>query len=228
MTRDAHCGVMTESVPVALRPENRVPVLIAIASVISLQVAIPERYTAVPRWPLIVLELLLLVAMLVANPLTLRPHAAVGTWAMRLLTAAITIDNTASAVVLNYRIITGRIADNAAVLLGSGGAIYMTNVIAFGIWYWVLDRGGPSLRQADTPRFPAFLFPQMSDTDHAPPDWRPMFVDYLYVSFTNSVAFSPTDTMPLVRWAKAMMAVQATVATTTVALVFTRAVSLLN
>ncbi len=202
--------------------------LIAVASVLTLQIAIPQRYTAVPRWPLIVLELLLLVVILVANPLTRHARTAVGIWAMRLLTGAITMDNTASAVVLNYRIISGRIADNAAVLLGSGGAIYMTNVIAFGIWYWVLDRGGPGLRQVGGRRYPDFLFPQMSDSDHARPDWRPLFVDYLYVSFTNSVAFSPTDTMPLARWAKAMMAVQATVATTTVALVFTRAVSLLN
>lgn len=76
--------------------------------------------------------------------------------------------------------------------------------------------------------YPDFLFPQMSDPDHAQPDWRPPFIDYLYVAFTNAVAFSPTDTMPMARWAKLMMAAQSLVALTTIALVFTRAVSLLN
>ncbi|MBS1693243.1 MAG: hypothetical protein JST91_13590 [Actinobacteria bacterium] len=219
---------MTHPATMSARAESRLPVLIAIASVLTLQIAIPARYTAVPRWPLIVLELLLLLVILVINPLTAHRHTVVGTWAMRLLTGAITVDNTTSAAVLDYRIISGQIGDNAAVLLGSGGAIYLTNVIAFGIWFWVLDRGGPCARLNGEGRYPAFLFPQMSDPDHARPDWRPIFVDYLYVSFTNSVAFSPTDTMPLARWAKSMMTVQALVATTTVALVFTRAVSLLN
>lgn len=234
----AHCVVMPDApephtrtappAPVPVRPENRLPVLIAIASVITLQIAIPERYTAVPRWPLVTLELLLLLVILVINPLAPHRRTALSTWAMWLLTAAITIDNTASAMVLDYRIIAGRMGDNAAVLLGSGGAIYITNAIGFGIWYWALDRGGPCKRLLSESRYPAFLFPQMSDPDHARPDWRPIFVDYLYVSFTNVVAFSPTDTMPLARWAKMMMTVQALVATTTIALVFTRAVSLLN
>lgn len=209
-------------------PESRIPVLIAIVAVITLQTAIPQRYTAVPRWPLIILEVLLLLVMLAVNPLKPGDRTRIGLWATWALTAAITADNTASAVVLDFRILSGQVSDHAAVLIGSGAAIYITNVIAFGVWYWELDRGGPSNRLTNAKTYPAFLFPQMSDPDFARPDWRPTFVDYLYVSFTNSVAFSPTDTMPLARWAKAMMAVQALVATTTVALVFTRAVSLLN
>ncbi|MGB3481252.1 MAG: hypothetical protein WBB07_03420 [Mycobacterium sp.] len=212
----------------ARTPESRIPVLLAIAAVIALQVAIPDRYTAVPRWPLVVLEVLLLVVMLAVNPLRPDNRTRVGLWAAWALTAAITADNTASAIVLDYRILSGQVSDHAAVLLGSGAAIYITNVIAFGVWYWELDRGGPAARLAAAKAYPAFLFPQMTDPDFAQPGWRPTFVDYLYVSFTNSVAFSPTDTMPLARWAKLMMTVQALVATSTVALVFTRAVSLLN
>ncbi len=201
---------------------------IAIAAVITLQHAIPERYTIVPRWPLIALELSLLVVLLAVNPLRPSRYSATATWATRGLIAAITIDNTASAAVLIYRILTGSVDNSVAILLGSGGAIYITNVIAFGIWYWLLDRGGPLARQSGERAYPDFLFPQMSDPDHAAPDWRPTFVDYLYVAFTNAVAFSPTDTMPLARWAKLMMTVQSLVATSTIALVFARAVSLLN
>ena len=202
--------------------------IVAIAAVIALQYAIPERYTIVPRWPLIVLELLLLVVLLAVNPVRPSRYSTLSTWATRGLIAAITLDNTASAAVLDYRILTGQVDDNVAVLIGSGGAIYITNVIAFGVWYWLLDRGGPLARLDGRHHHPDFLFPQMSDPDHAPPDWRPTFIDYLYVAFTNAVAFSPTDTMPMARWAKLMMAVQSLVALTTIALVFTRAVSLLN
>lgn len=212
----------------ASAPEQRWPAIIAIASVIALQYAIPDRYTIVPRWPLIALEILLLLVLLAVNPLKPSRYSYLSTWAARGLIAAITLDNTASAMVLDYRILTGGVGDDVAVLLGSGGAIYITNIIAFGVWYWLLDRGGPLARLGGEQHYPDFLFPQMSDPDHAQPDWRPTFIDYLYVAFTNAVAFSPTDTMPMARWAKLMMAVQSLVALTTIALVFTRAVSLLN
>lgn len=213
----------------AIRPESRLVALLAIGAVISLQIAIPERYTAVPRIPMIALESLLIVVILVSNPLTAHRWTVLGTWSMRLLIGAITLDNTLAAIVLDWHIINGEMADAAPVLLGSGAAVYLTNVIAFGLWYWALDRGGPAQRAAGTTRYPAFQFPQMtSPPGQVRPGWRPMCFDYLYVGFTNSIAFSPTDTMPLARWAKAMMIVQSLVATTTIALVFARAVSVLK
>ncbi|MGH3640014.1 MAG: hypothetical protein ACRDUX_13410 [Mycobacterium sp.] len=209
-------------------PENRWPVVIAILAAVVIQHSIPVQYTVVPRWPLVGMELLLLLVLLAINPVRLSRPTTVGKWASLALTAAITIDNTASAIVLAKRILSGEVSNNAAVLLGSGAAIFVTNVIAFGIWYWELDRGGPFARRAGQQPYPDFLFPQMSDPDKARPDWRPTFVDYLYVSFTNVVAFSPTDTMPLARWAKGMMTVQSLVSMTTIALVIARAVNVLG
>jgi hypothetical protein len=209
-------------------PENRWPVLIAILAVIAIQHSIPVQYTVLPRWPLIVMELLLLAVLLLINPLRLSRQTTIGRWTSLILTAAITVDNTASAVVLANRILSGEVSNKPAVLLGGGAAIFVTNVIAFGIWYWELDRGGPFARQAGQQPYPDFLFPQMTDPDKATPDWRPTFVDYLYVSFTNVVAFSPTDTMPLARWAKGMMTVQSLVSMTTIALVIARAVNVLG
>jgi hypothetical protein len=194
-------------------PESRLPVLFALVAVIGLQLAIPKSYTVVPRWPLIGLELLLLAVLTWLNPLRLTNATRLGRYATWVLLAAITLDNTLS-----------------AVLLGSGGAIFVTNIIVFGIWYWELDRGGPFARRAGEQPYPDFMFPQM-DPDTAKlvkPGWRPTFVDYLYVSLTNAMAFSPTDTMPLARWAKGMMAVQSLVAVTTVALVIARAVNVLG
>ena len=102
-------------------------------------------------------------------------------------------------------------------------------MIVFGLWYWEFDRGGPVARaRADKP-YPDFLFPQMSSpAELTPPDWEPEFVDYLYMSFTNATAFSPTDVMPLSRWAKLTMLAQSLVSIVTVALVVARAVNILK
>lgn len=210
------------------RPENRLPVLAAILLAVALQRAVPERYTVVPRWPLIVMELVLVVVLVAINPLRLSRRTTAARWGSLALTAAITIDNTASAVVLDYRILTGGVSNDAATLLGSGGAIFITNILAFSLWYWELDRGGPFARHAGEQHYPDFLFPQMSDPRNAQPGWCPTYVDYLYVSFTNVVAFSPTDTMPLARWAKLLMALQAMVSMSTIALVIARAVNVLH
>ena len=209
-------------------PENRMPVLIALIVAIALQLAIPKSYTVVPRWPLIALEILLVVVLVGLNPLRLSRRSTFGRWASYVLLAAITLDNTLSAFVLDVRILSGEVSNNVGVLLGSGGAIYVTNVIVFGVWYWELDRGGPFARREGDSTYPDFMFPQMTERELAPPNWRPEFIDYLYVSFTNVVAFSPTDTMPMARWAKAMMTVQAIVSFTTLALVIARAVNVLG
>jgi uncharacterized membrane protein len=211
-------------------PESRLPVLFALVAVICLQLAIPKSYTVVPRWPLIGLELLLIAVLLWLNPLRLTRSTRIGKHATWILLAAITLDNTLSAVLLDIRILSGEVSNKAAVLLGSGGAIFVTNIIVFGIWYWELDRGGPFARRAGEQPYPDFMFPQM-DPDTAKlvkPGWRPTFLDYLYVSLTNAMAFSPTDTMPLARWAKGMMAVQSLVSVTTIALVIARAVNVLG
>ncbi len=215
-------------------PESRWPVLVALIGAMVMQRAIPVPYTVVPRWPLIAMELLLLVALLIINPHRHTGRRKYGKWITYALLAAITVDNTASAIVLDYRILTGEVSNDAAVLLGSGAAVFITNIIVFGIWYWEMDLGGPFGRAAPLEernpnrRYPDFLFPQMDVRDRAPAEWEPRFLDYLYVSVTNVMAFSPTDTMPLTHRAKALMTLQALVAVSTIALVFARAVNVLR
>jgi hypothetical protein len=214
-------------------PESRWPVLVALLSAIVMQAAIPRRYTVVPRWPLVAMELALVAVLLIINPIRLTRATRLGKAASLLLLAAITIDNTASAVVLDYHILTGTVSNDAALLLGSGAAVFITNIIVYGVWYWEIDLGGPFARAGVTKRtperrYPDFLFPQMDVRRLAPKDWEPRFLDYLYVSLTNVMAFSPTDTMPLTRRAKGMMSLQALVAVSTIALVFARAVNVLK
>jgi len=225
-----------DHVPSWLRPgnpESRWPVLMALITAIVIQRLIPERYTLVPRWPLIALESALLLILLLLNPIRLTRSTLIGKYASVVLLAAITADNTLSAGVLDYHIVTGKVSNDAAVLLGSGAAVFVTNMIVFGIWYWELDLGGPFARLGvDGPHskrtYPDFMFPQMDQPRVAPKNWEPRFLDYLYVSVTNVMAFSPTDTMPLTRRAKALMTIQATVAVSTTALVVARAVNVLK
>ena len=96
-------------------------------------------------------------------------------------------------------------------------------MIVFGLWYWEFDRGGPVARANATRIYPDFQFVQMASPQLAPPGWEPAFGDYLYLSFTNAAAFSPTDVMPLSRWAKMAMTAQAAISIVTVVLVVARA-----
>ena len=209
--------------------DNRIPVAMAVVVAAALQLLLPDQFTMLPvRWLLPSLEVLLLATLIALNPVRLTRRSPTGRKLGLLLVAMISLDNAASAVLLDTRLITGTAGDQAGPLLAAAAAIYLTNVISFGIWYWELDRGGPFARAAAEREHPDFLFPQMSGPHLTHQSWRPHFGDYLYVSFTNATAFSPTDTMPLTRWAKALMALQSAIALSTTALVIARAVNILK
>jgi uncharacterized membrane protein len=140
--------------------------------------------------------------------------------------ALITIANVVSLVDLIHALLYESQVGGRA-LVYSSLPIWLTNVIVFGLWYWELDRGGPAARQQTRHRRPDFLFPQMS-TPGAAPGWTPDFLDYIYTSFTNATAFSPTDTMPLTAWAKLLMMLQSLASLLTVAVVVSRAVNILS
>ena len=115
-----------------------------------------------------------------------------------------------------------------AQLLASGGAVWFTNTIAFGLAFWELDCGGPVARALATePRKPDFQFPQDENPQLARDGWAPRLWDYFYISLTNATAFSPTDAMPLTRTAKALMAAESMLSVVTVLLVAARAVNIL-
>jgi hypothetical protein len=113
-------------------------------------------------------------------------------------------------------------------LLLKGVVVWGTNTIAFALWYWGLDRGGPVRRIRPNPPRPDFRFPQMENPELTEPGWYPELFDYVYVSFTNSLAFSPTDAMPLTRRAKLLMLSQSGISAVTILLVAARAVNIFN
>jgi uncharacterized membrane protein len=142
------------------------------------------------------------------------------------LTGLVSAANIVSLVQLANHLLRSRVS-NGHELIASGILLWMTNVLLFGVWYWQLDRGGPVERAANSETYPDFMFPQMTDPRYAPADWHPRLIDYLYVSFTNASAFSPTDTMPLTPNAKLLMSAQSLTALVTVGLVVARAVNIL-
>lgn len=210
------------------RGEARLPVVLSIVAAIVLQAVLPDRLGVQPRWLLPSFEGALLVGLTVFNPVRMNRSHPLARAGSLVLTASMTAANGISAALLIRAILLGHGTADPIVLMGSGAAIYVTNIVAFALWYWEFDRGGPVSRAGGVDPHPDFLFPQMATPEIAHPDWEPTFVDYLYVSFTNATAFSPTDTLPLSRWAKLLMAAQSSIALGAVALVVARAVNILK
>lgn len=216
------------AVPGWLRPhlaEPRWMVSGALLVAVTLQLLLPDTLVLRPRAVAPALELAICAVLLVANPGPVRDrHPALRPLSLALI-GVLALTNAVSTVLLIDFILTGS-GVAATTILASGASIWLTNVIVYALWYWEFDRGGPAARARATTQTPDFLFPQMADA-RLDPDFRPTFVDYLYVSFTNATAFSPTDTMPLSRWAKALMTSQALVSLVVVGLVAARAVNIL-
>lgn len=208
--------------------EHRWPVSIAVIVAIGLQVTLPDRVAAHPRWLLPGIEVTLLGGLVLANPTRISRRSAQLRAASIALIFVITATNAWSAGRLVDGLLNGRATTDATSLLLTAASVWSTNVISFALWYWEMDRGGPAARAHFTQPHPDFLFAQMQNPELAPADWEPTFVDYLYLSFTNATAFSPTDVLPLARWTKLTMLVQSAVSLLTVALVIARAVNTLN
>jgi hypothetical protein len=222
-------------VPAWRRPtpgERRWPVTVTVTVAIVLQIQLADSLTKpLPHLLLPLLEIALGVGLFVASPVRIERRGKAVRAASIALIVLITAANATSAILLIRAILELQpAASKYGALLASGAAVWATNVIAFGLWYWEFDRGGPVERTVGggTMRPPDFLFPQMGlERDLVPPDWEPHFIDYLYLSFTNATAFSPTDVMPMARWAKCTMAVQSGVALLVGVLVIARAINIL-
>jgi uncharacterized membrane protein len=210
--------------------EARWPALLAVVAAAALQLILPQTLIQGLGYRGLIpgLEVALLVVLLIANP----GHISKEESRLRMLgialIALITIANVVSLLeLINALLYPSGAKGGGRPIVYASVPIWLTNILAFGLWYWELDRGGPASRQQPTHSKPDFLFPQMS-TPGSAPGWVPNFLDYLYTSFTNATAFSPTDTMPLTAWAKFLMMLQSLASLVTVAVVVSRAVNILS
>jgi uncharacterized membrane protein len=208
--------------------ESRIPVTVAIVVAIVLEATLATRVANRPKWLVAAVSVVLLATIIVVNPTRINRRSRALRALTLLLIAVISLANIAAGTRLVVDLLNGEGIRDAGKLLLTGGAIWLTNVIVFALWYWEFDRGGPVARAFAIQTSPDFLFPQMATPELAPASWEPEFVDYLYLSFTNAMAFSPTDVMPMSRWAKLTMLVQSLVSLLIAVLVIARAVNVLH
>jgi hypothetical protein len=213
----------------AERGEHWWPVVLAILVTAVLHVALPTQYRVNPRWVVPVVLVVLLAVLVIGDPGRIDRQQP---W-LRIVTgiviAFITVANLFSAARLVADIVTNNklFANNATGLLATGGVVWATNVIAFGLWYWDLDRGGAAARAHHPHATPAFVFPEMLHTDYVPATWMPRFIDYVSLAFWTATAFSPTDVSAIKPWAKLLMMMEACVSLGVAALVISRAINIL-
>jgi hypothetical protein len=209
--------------------ESHLPAQLTVLAAIALQVLLPPRLTIGSKWILPALEAVMLVALFVASPQRLEAPHSLRRQLTLATTAIVSLANAISlALLVHYLLHHGTSTQAPRQLIIAGTLIWLTNVLIFGLWYWEIDRRGPGMRAAGLDGPPDFLFPNMTDeVARLTPGWRPLFVDYLYVSLTNAAAFSPTDTLPLSAQAKMMMGLQSLVSLVTIGLVVARAVNIL-
>jgi hypothetical protein len=203
-------------------PEPRWPGFLALLAGACLHAALPSRLSVGPDWALFVLMVVLLVPTIVFHGKRQYLLARALTF---VATGALTLGMIGSLALLIEGIPHHK--DDPASLLRSAAVLWITNVLVFALWYWKLDAGGPLGRDLATgPIRSSFLFPQLCKQ---PPDldWSPQFIDYLFLAFNTSTAFSPTDTPVLDGWAKAMSMVQALISLTILAVLAARAINVL-
>lgn len=209
-------------------PESKWPMAVTVAIAAALAFSKPDWLAYIPQWMLPGMWLALLVVLMFtsAHRATPAPHLRLVSVGLALLVTASALE---SAVALTLDIVysNGHTA-NAASLLIASGIVWGLNIIGFSLLYWEFDGGGPWARAHNPRPFPDLAFPQTTSPRLAPPTWRPRFLDYLYLGFTNMTAFSPTDVMPMAVWAKALMAIQALVSVVILMLVVSRAINILN
>jgi uncharacterized membrane protein len=217
------------------RGEVRLIPGLAVVAAALIYAALPHDLLFVPRWLIPGIEAVLLVVLVIVNPRRLTTETNLSRMASLALVAVIIVTNTVSLVLL-LRQLTSADPTAGRELLLAAAQVWGTNVIAFALVFWELDRGGPVARlpSSDVPaERHDFLFPQ-DDPDIArqalggDEPWMPVFVDYLYVSITNSIAFSPTDTLPLTTRAKLIMGFESLAALITSLLVIARAVNIIS
>jgi hypothetical protein len=213
----------------AERGEHWWPVALAIIVAAGLHVALPARYRIQPPWVAPAVLLGLLAVLIVGDPGRIdkrKPWLRVVTGAV---IALLTLANLIAAARLVVAILTNNklFAAQPGGLLAAGGVVWATNVIAFGLWYWDLDRGGAASRAHHPDRNPAFVFPEMQHSAYVPANWVPRFVDYLSLAFWTATAISPTDISAIRPWAKLLMMLEAGCSITLAALVIARAINVL-
>jgi uncharacterized membrane protein len=209
-------------------PERRWPMATAVLTAIVLQVITPHAGRLKFWWVFPVLEVAALLAVIVRDPGRIDRRTRQARRTTLVLIGLLTVGTLGALVVLALDVVDKSYSNvGATALLGRGAALWVTNVVVFSLWFWDVDRGGAAERAAGSKIPPSFGFPEEAMPDLVPDGWIPRYPDYLFLSFTNATAFSPTDTLPLRIWAKMSMMVESVISLITAILVIARAINVL-
>ena len=209
--------------------EPRWPMAAAVVVAIVLTIIVPSDQRLLPAWVLPVIEGVLLVALIAGDPGAIdRRSRGLRVLSIALVSILVVSALAATTKLIDILISGGSQTNSASDLLQAGSIIWVGNIVAFALLYWELDGGGAAARVHQTRTHADFAFPQHMNPELAPEGWRPQFVDYLYLAFTNATAFSPTDAMPLAPWAKLTMVVQSVSSLAILGLVIARAVNVFS
>ncbi|HKM68002.1 MAG TPA: hypothetical protein VJX70_12615 [Candidatus Acidoferrum sp.] len=202
--------------------EPRWPAFIAMLAAAGVYLALPEPLSLGPSWALLAIIVLLVIPMVISDRRGDHQVTRILTFTAN---GIITVAMIASLIFLVQGI--PRHAEAPTALLRSAGALWVANILVFALWYWKLDAGGPLGRErSHGPLNSSFLFPQMLSREGQDSSWTPHFVDYLFLAFNTSTAFSPTDTAVLSRWAKLGTMLQSLISLAIIALLAARAVNI--
>ena len=212
-----------------MRHTRRWPASLAVIVVLALQLAVPAQITELPRWLLPAIGVALLIPLVWMNPFRLRMDEPWLRYIELVLLAVLVLINAVYLIGMIVYLDAGH-SNDGVVLVKAALLIWVTNVVAFAVWYWEIDRGGPFARMPEHEHEEEradLLFPQMTVDLPGWQGWLPGFTDYLFVAFTAATAFSPTDTMPLTARVKTLMGIQSAISLLTIAIVAARAINVL-
>ncbi len=211
-----------------IRDESRWSPALAILFVLFLMATLPGHVTALPVWVSYLAAFVVIVPMAAVrltegNTLWLGIERV-----MIMLLGAAYVGNTIAELADMIGVITLHPSgNNAFSLLSSSVAIWVANVLTFSLLYWQIDQGGPYDRARKSTQKPDWVFPQPAKPEDLPPDWRPLFLDYLYLGYNTATAFSPTDALPLTRRAKMLMMIESTISLLTMVIILSRAINII-
>ncbi len=209
--------------------EPRWPVALAILSVILLLAALPGRLRLFPSWVPYVVGAIVLIPISGAAITRCTARWLQLERTITILFSVATVIGTLANMATMFGAMVRRPAELSGLqLFASSIGVWVTDVLAFSLMYWQIDRGGPGTRSDNAGPRPDWLFPQTGVPDDAPPNWRPSFVDYLFLGFSTATAFSPTDALPLTARAKMLMMLESTISLVTIVVVAARAINILS
>ncbi|HEX8807243.1 MAG TPA: hypothetical protein VF741_09845 [Candidatus Aquilonibacter sp.] len=215
--------------PAAEKRAPRLGAALAVLASIALSLALPNRYVFGPHWIIEAADVILFVLFFIS----VIGHSQdlprwLGDGAVLVVVIIVTVMNLLSLIALILLILYHVKDVNGHRLLGSAVVTWVGNVLAFAMLYWLIDGGGPDVRARSSTWHADFVFPQPARQADADPNWRPNFLDYLFLAFSTATAFSPTDTLPLTTRARMVMMIEATASFLTIAIIAARAVNILS